>query len=778
MTYLFSSLALVLATHELVGAALAQNSGYAQYVDPFHGTENGGNVFPGVVPAPFSVVKLGIDVSSGTTDAYSGYLPSGNVTGFSMLHESGTGGAPKYGVVSQLPVAGPVPNPLADVSVQRAAPDEAAVGYYRTALANGVTVELAGTNHAGLYRYAFPAGGEASIVVDVSHVLPSYRGLGWGQNYAGGSFEVFEDGHYEGNGTYNNGWNRAPDWTIHFCGRFNASAASSRTFAGNGTALSQYGERAAVAGSERLGGVFSFEEPAVSSRVGVSFISAEKACGFIEDELPDDVGIEDLVAASQEIWNEMVFDKVTTTETDAALLTQLYSSLYGMHLIPSNRTGENPLWESDEPYYDDWFTLWDLFRCTTPLMHILQPEAYEEQIRSLIDIWRNDGFMPDARSSNYNGRVQGGTNADNVLADAYVKGVRGAINWEEGYSAMLTDAEKVPANSYDPSTAPDVSSTKEGRGALPDWLHYGWITPAYSRAVSRAVEYSANDFGLYQVACGLGRDDDATKYLRRSRNWRNHWNPNATALGFSGFVVPRNADGTFVPQDPLACGGCYWPDAYYEDSPFTYSFNAHHDLANLIARSGGPSRFVARLDTFFQPGANNGATIYNPGNEPSFTTPYLYNYAGRQDRTVRQIRDTAYTYYNAGRGGIPGNSDAGAMQSWILWNMIGLYPVTGQTTFLIGSPWFAQLTLALGGGKVLNVTASAGQAEQRAQGAYYVQSLRVNGEPWGKAWITWEDVFAEGGRLEFELGATPSSWAAAGDAPPSPASLAADGAPA
>lgn len=80
------------------------------------------------------------------------------------------------------------------------------------------------------------------------------------------------------------------------------------------------------------------------------------------------------------------------------------------------------------------FTLWDLFRCTTPLMHILQPEAYEEQIRSLIDIWRNDGFMPDARSSNYNGRVQGGTNADNVLADAYVKGVRGAINWEEGYS--------------------------------------------------------------------------------------------------------------------------------------------------------------------------------------------------------------------------------------------------------------------------------------------------------------------------------------------------------
>src|SRR5262249_1974456 len=146
---------------------------------------------------------------------------------------------------------------------------------------------------------------------------------------------------------------------------------------------------------------------------------------------------------------------------------QLYSNLYGMYLIPSNRTGENPNWTSDEPYYDDIFTLWDLFRCSTALQHILHPVAYEEQIRSLIDIWRHEGWMPDGRSSNFNGRTQGGSNADNVLADAYVKGVRGAVNWEDGFAAMQTDAEEVPPNNHDPS-APD-SSTKEGRGALPDW---------------------------------------------------------------------------------------------------------------------------------------------------------------------------------------------------------------------------------------------------------------------------------------------------------------------
>lgn len=166
--------------------------------------------------------------------------------------------------------------------------------------------------------------------------------------------------------------------------------------------------------------------------------------------------------------------------------------------------------------------------------------------------------MPDARSSFQNGATQGGSNADNVLADAYVKGVRGAIDWEDGFRAMMTDAEVVPPNNND-SRDPS-GSTAEGRGALPDWLKYGYITPTYGRSVSRAVEYSVNDFGLYQVGSGLGYADDAEKYLGRSRNWRNHWNPKAESLGFYGFVVPRKAHGAFVAQDPLSCGGCYWSD--------------------------------------------------------------------------------------------------------------------------------------------------------------------------------------------------------------------------
>ena len=158
--------------------------------------------------APYAVVKLGPDLQqSPFKDAYSGYLTAGNVTGFSMMHESGTGGAPKYGVVSQFPIASSVDNPLANISTPRAVNDTAGVGYYKTELVSNITVELAASYHAALYQYTFPDEEEHNVVVDVSHVLISEDRPQWTQNYVNGSFEVFTDGHYEGYGIYNGGWN-------------------------------------------------------------------------------------------------------------------------------------------------------------------------------------------------------------------------------------------------------------------------------------------------------------------------------------------------------------------------------------------------------------------------------------------------------------------------------------------------------------------------------------------------------------------------------------------
>lgn len=155
-------------------------------------------------------MKLGPDLYNGA-DAYSGYAATGNFTGFSMLHESGTGGAPKYGVVSQMPVLGGIANPLADHNDTRARPDATEVGYYQSFLGSGITVELAGSERAGMYRYTFPKTNETrNVIVDVSHVLSSYRGQGLQQSYLGGNVEIISGGadskgtHYIGYGSYNN----------------------------------------------------------------------------------------------------------------------------------------------------------------------------------------------------------------------------------------------------------------------------------------------------------------------------------------------------------------------------------------------------------------------------------------------------------------------------------------------------------------------------------------------------------------------------------------------
>lgn len=241
-----------------------------------------------------------------------------------------------------------------------------------------------------------------------------------------------------------------------------------------------------------------------------------------------------------------------------------------------------------------------------------------------------------------------------------------------------------------------------------------------------------------------------------------------TALGFSGFLGPRDLNG-FKQQDPLDCGGCYWRDDYYQGLPWEYSFNAHHDMEHLIELCGGADTFVKRLEMTFERGrytknAAFGYTLFNPSNEPSFMTPYLYNFVNRQDLSVERSRFIAKSYFAPTPNGVPGNGDSGAMESWLLWNMIGLYPITGQTTFLIGSPWFSNLTISLGHGKMLQITSIGG-----SETAFYVQSLRVNGKTWNKSWLCWYDIFAEGGTLEFVLGELPTRWTT-GDLPPSPGS--------
>lgn len=167
------------------------------------------------------------------------------------------------------------------------------------------------------------------------------------------------DDHYEGYGVYDNGWNRAPDWKIHFCGYFD-QPTTPRTFvaqAGDETSIADYSNNPQAISTTRVGSVFTFNTTTVTSRVGISFMSSAQACDNVNTQIPEGTRLESVIANARDVWNRDVLSKITTSESKEGNLQLLYSSMYHMHMIPSNRTGENPLWSSDEPYYDDTFTL-------------------------------------------------------------------------------------------------------------------------------------------------------------------------------------------------------------------------------------------------------------------------------------------------------------------------------------------------------------------------------------------------------------------------------------
>ncbi|GAP87830.1 putative glycoside hydrolase family 92 protein [Rosellinia necatrix] len=796
------------------GAASAQVD-YSQYVNPFIGglgpfdglAYGGGDIFVGGA-VPFGVVKMGIDtyeenVTWATLNG--GWTPKGLVTGVSMMHEHGTGGGPKYGIVAQMPLTSidhPV-NILDNTTYwqRRVGDDVASVGYYKTEFENGIKIELSGARHAGIVQYSFPDG-EKHVLVDVSHYLPSIGDGASGQMFLDGEISI-DGAQYTGYTTTRGGFGLGAPFTVYFCGEFESEPEQARTFRGRNTdpnpgyrsfsgepigqaMFSSFGAMGEKSGplSDRVGAVFSWGANAsaqVKSRIGISMISAEKACKFKDEEIPS-WDLNKTVSAAVDEWNKDVFSRIQVPTDESANRTNLvllYSSLYMMHLMPSDRTGENPLWESDEPSWDDFYAIWDTFRCTVSLLHLIQPKAYEGQIRSLIDIWRHEGFMPDSRSGNCNGITQGGSDADNVLADAYVKGLRGGINWTAGYQAMVKDAEVTPPNTF---ALNDLkASVKEGRGALDDWKKLGYVSTDNTRCISRSVEYSLNDYALSVVAAGEA-PQDVEKYLNRAAGWQHLWNADVESVGFKGFLTPKNGDGTWDDDgyNPAKCGGCSWGSITYEGTPWEYSFSIPHDMKNLVQLMGGEAEFERRLDYIFLPNTSqadlgpNGAritSIMNIGNEPDFATPYHYNYINKQHKSVNQSRSLSNQYFDDTMRGVPGNSDSGALNSWLIWQMLGLYPVVTQPVYLLASPWFGDVNVTVGANATLRITSDGADPAALGHRGFYVRSVKINGEPWDRNWFDHEDVMVRGGTIEFAVGDEPLVWET-GDVPPSPGHVA------
>ncbi|MGH9617673.1 MAG: glycoside hydrolase family 92 protein [Acidobacteriaceae bacterium] len=421
-----------------------------------------------------------------------------------------------------------------------------------------------------------------------------------------------------------------------------------------------------------------------------------------------------------------------------------YTALYHAMLMPVDRTGENPLWQSKEPYYDDFYAIWDTFRTSGPLLTLLASRRQSDIVRALVDIYRHEGWFPDARSGNFTGRTQGGSNAEMLMGDAFVKHLSG-IDWDEAYQGMLKDAE-----------VPPPYPIREGRSGLEDWKRLGYVTiEGTDRPGSKQMEYAADDFEVALVAKGLGHDAAYQKYLARSGNWKNLWDADFEAGGFKGFIRPRHRDGSWEKDFTAVKQGSWGGDSFYEGNSWTYSLYVPQDVAGLIAKCGGKRIFVHRLDAFFDvPGR------YDVGNEPGFLAPYLYIWAGRQDKTAERVRQIIARYFHTGRKGLPGNDDSGAMSSWYAFGVMGIFPNAGQDVYLIGSPAIPDVTIHLANGNTFQIEAKNVSAANK-----YVVAASLDGAPFNRAWLTHEDIL-RGGRLVLTMADKPGPWPT-GVAPPS-----------
>nr|POF16420.1 putative secreted glycosidase [Quercus suber] len=661
-------LALVLLLHQ---ARCQTGNNILSFVDPLIGTTNGGHVFAGA-SLPFSMAKAVADV---TGENQGGFASDGsNITGFSHMHDSGTGGAGCPDDEVDTCVFSKTARAVAHTNGSV----EAHPGYFALELATNIKAEMTVTNHTALYRFTFPTTPLESnatlsplILADLTD-LPNTR--------INGSVSVHsKTGRITGSGVFSPSFGIG-NYALHFCADFSgASIRDTGVFMNNraGTAPKNLSVvQDGVNNSPEIlpaGAWTRFHAPKtgrqIVARVGVSFIGVERACSNAENEIPN-FDFESVHTAAERAWTDSlgVIEVTPGNGVDSNFQKIFWSGAYRASLSPQDYSGENPLWISDQPYYDSYYCIWDSFRSIHSFITILDPLSQIRMIESLIDIYRHEGWLPDCRMSLCKGFTQGGSNADIVIADSYLKlkSIAHHVDWQTAYKAVRTDAEHEPKN-----------WAVQGRGGLMSWktLHYiptddydPYGVGPFTRSISRTVEYAYNDFCIAEMAQDMSKQSDYDKYYERSQYWRrsNMYNPSQTSFingsdtGFTGFLQPRFINGTWGYQDPIFCSpllnftSCYLnPDGHetYEGSAWLYTFFVPQDMASLITTLGGAETFVRRLDYFHESG------LLYIGDEQGFLNVFLYHYAGRPGKSAERAHFYIPSQFNTTLAGIPGNDD-------------------------------------------------------------------------------------------------------------------------
>ncbi len=537
-------------------------------------------------------------------------------------------------------------------------------------------------------------------------------------------------------------------------------------------------------GSSAIALYFGDEPKTIKMKYGISFISVEQAAKNMTREIPD-FDLKEVEKYGRDTWNKAL-GKIDVNGSNESDLQVFYTSLYRTFERPVNISEDGSYFSAFDgkihedkgiPFYtDDW--IWDSYRAAHPLRVLIDKKTHSNVINSLLRMTdqMKQPWMPTFPEITGDSRRMNSNHGVSIIADAYAKGMT-TFDLEKAYEVCKKAIEEKTLAPWSSAPAGWIDSFYKEKGyipalypneeeTVPEVHHFEKRQPI---AVTLGTAY--DEWCLSQIAEMLGKEDDAKYFLARSYNYKNVYNEKTQ------FFHPKDKDGNFIePFDYQFSGGQGAREYYGENNAWIYRWDVPHNVANLVEMMGGKDAFENNMEQMFReqlgrskfdfyaqlPDQTGNVGQFSMANEPSLHIPYLYNYVGKPWKTQKRIHELIHQWFRNDLMGVPGDEDGGGLSSFVVFSMLGFYPVTpGMPMYVIGSPFFESATINLENGKEVKIIAKNYSPKNK-----YIQSLKINGEVWNKTWFSHDDI-KDGATLEFVMGDIANKqWASDEDSVP------------
>lgn len=710
----------------LIAVLLVYTINYAQepvdYVNPFIGTSNYGATYPGPI-APRGMASISPFNVAGEQNKHekdSQWLSNPYVyentflTGFSQVNLSGVG-CPDLGVILVMPTTGEIEtNHLKYGSTY--SEEVANAGYYSSKIDKyNVKAEFTTSKRVGVSKFTFPKG-QSNILINL--------GLGL-TNEEGAMVQVVSSTEIEGMRTVGSFCYNSPEaaYPVYFVARFSKPAdnfgvwkktakyegVEAQWMGYNGKTRFMENATKMVVG-DSIGTYFTYKFDKIETvevKIGVSYVSIENARENLDEET-DNKSFEAIYKETYNEWNNLL-SRIIVEGGSKDDKTIFYTALYHTLIHPNTLNdfnGEYPeiktgkIGKTKGTRYTV-FSLWDTYRNLHQLMSLVYPQQQSDMVKSMLEMYDENGWLPKWELNSTETFTMVGDPASIVIADTYLKGIRD-FDVEKAFEAMLKSADQIENNPLRPG--------------LNDYINKGYLTTDNGGSVSTTEEYNCADFSIALLAKELGKDEDYKRFKKRSISYRKLFDKNLDLLR------PRNPDGTwYEPFDPEAGANFTKNVGFIEGNAWQYAFMVPHDMKGLIKLMGGNKAFTMQLQKVFD------TNKFDMANEPDIAYPYLFNYIkGEEWRSQEMTTKLVKEYFQNNPKGLPGNDDTGTMSAWLVYSMMGIYPLSpGEPKYAITIPMFDKITIQLDS-KYYKKSEIVIEKEKNNDGA--TDKIRLNGQ--------------------------------------------------